>query len=446
MPSDEAVLTGEAVALWHRTVRHTDPDNPGRRRLRELRYGGRPVCRVTRPFLVTRPRLEAERLAVSLIGSALAKTLAAVHSSPELLDELGLTPAEQDLVSIEPGFSNTDVNDRYDAFFSKRLGFVEVQGASPGGMGFHDAAARAFTETAAYARVSEEFELEPLWVLPCLREAMLSAYRDWGGSGNPAIAIVDWSDVPLMPEFEIIRDDLLAAGIEAMIVDPRDLTLSGGRLRGGDGRPIDLVYRRLIIQDILARPQETRVLVEAARANAACIVNPFASDVLGHKSVFDLLTTRAREFGLTAAERSAVLNHVPWTRLLVPDDHGPGANTITREWAVVHRERVVLKPAHDYGGHGVHVGFECDETTWTEAVDEALSLGEDTIVQFRIVPHAELFALDEPTHRPARFVVDNDPYVFRGRMGGMLARLGAAGVTNVSAGATFTPAFLLGPK
>ena len=79
-------------------------------------------------------------------------------------------------------------------------------------------------------------------------------------------------------------------------------------------------------------------------------------------------------------------------------------------------------------------------------MDEALALEQDTIVQRRIVPHAELFALDEPGHPVQRFVVDNDPYVFRGRMGGMLARLGAAGVTNVSAGATFTPAFLVGPK
>ncbi len=59
-----------------------------------------------------------------------------------------------------------------------------------------------------------------------------------------------------------------------MIVDPRELTLNGGRLRSGPGRPIDLVYRRLIIQDILARPEETRALVAAARANAVVHCQP----------------------------------------------------------------------------------------------------------------------------------------------------------------------------
>ena len=104
-------------------------------------------------------------------------------------------------------------------------------------MGFHDAAARAFTETQAYATVVEQFELEPLWVLPSLREAMLSAYRDWGGSGDPAIAIVDWSDVPLMPEFEIIRDDLHRRRDRSHDRRPAGAAFTGGRLRcGEDGR------------------------------------------------------------------------------------------------------------------------------------------------------------------------------------------------------------------
>lgn len=445
MPSDDAVLTSEAVGRWHRLARRMDHDDPGLAELRALTYGGRRACTVARPFLVTRPRYESERLAVSLIGSALAKTLAAVHRDPELLAEIGLTEAERDLVSIDPGFTNVDVNDRFDAFFSKRLGFVEVQGASPGGMGLHDAAAQAFTHTSVYAELVAEFELEPLWVVPTLREAMLAAFRDWGGDGDPVIAIVDWGDAPLMVEFEIIRDHLIAHGLHTVVVDPRDLRFTGGRLRH-QGTAIDLVYRRLIIQDVLARPDDTRALVDAARANAVCLVNPFASDVLGHKSIFDVLTGRARELGLTAAERSAVINHVPWTRVLVADGGLATANTIERTWAVTHRERVVLKPAHDYGGHGVHVGAECDEATWDGALTEALEFGVEHIVQRRIVSHAEEFVLDAPGHPLQRFVVDNDPYTFRGKMGGMLVRLGVAGVTNVTAGATFAPAFLLGPR
>jgi hypothetical protein len=444
MPSDEAVLTTEAVQTWNRLLRRLEPDDPGMERIRRLSYHDRRVCTVARPFLVTRPRLETERLAVALVGSALAKTLAAVHSHPELLDELNLTPAERDLVSIDPGFTNIDVNDRYDAFFSKRLGFVEVQGASPGGMGLHDAMAQAFTETSIYPELAARFELEPQWVLPALQEAMLAAHRDWGGTGDPVIAIVDWADAPLMTEFEIIRDHLIGHGVDTVIVDPRELTLSGGRLRA-HGRAVDLVYRRLIIQDVLQRPDDCAVLVQAARANAVCLVNPFASDVLGHKSIFDLLTARATELGLTASERSAVLNHVPWTRRLVADGIPGDANTISRAWAIEHQERVVLKPAHDYGGHGVHVGSECDEVSWSNAVDEALDLGLETIIQRRIVSHSEAFALDLPGHPQQRFVVDNDPYTFRGRMGGLLVRLGASGVTNLTAGGSIVPAFLLGP-
>ncbi len=443
MASDDAVLTEEAIARWHELARELRDDDPGLAELRTIGYGGRRAMTVVRPALLTRPRYEAERLAVSLVGSALAKTLAAVHRQPQLIDALNLPDAERELVSIDPGFQNIDVNDRFDAFLSKRLGFVEVQGASPGGMGLVDAAARGMMRTAAYEAMAAEFELEPLYAVPHLRAAMLDAWRDWGGEGDPAIAIVDWSDAPLMGEFELIRDELLAAGLEAVIVDPRDLRFEGGRLRHAGG-PIDLVYRRLVTIDVLARPQETRALVDAARAGAVCLVNPFASDVLTHKSVFDLLGDPDVDLGLTRAERAAVTNHVPWTRRLVGDDAPVQRDTIASRWALEHRSTVALKPSHDYGGRGVTLGWECDDATWAAAIEEALSAG-DHLVQRRIVEHHERFPRDAPGFPLEHFVVDTDPYVFRGRMGGILVRLGAGGVTNVTAGGSMTPAFVLGP-
>jgi len=442
MASDDAVLTREAIGCWHRALRALDPDDPGLRALRQLHFHDRRAITVARPALITRPRLEAERLAVGLIGSALGKVLARVHAEPALLERLGLTTAARDLVSIDPGFTTVDVNDRFDAFLSKRLGFVEVNGASPGGMGLVDAAARAFMQTAAFDQLAADYTLEPIFALPRLREAMLATWRDWGGTGDPVIGIVDWSDGPLVSEFELIRDDLIAHGLQALIADPRDLRFEGGRLRHRDG-DIDMVYRRVLSQDCLARPDEVRPLVDAARAGAVCLVNPFASDVLSHKRIFGLMTDPAVDLGLSAAERAAVVNHVPWTRRLVSDDAGSGPDTIARQWVIAHRERLVLKPANDYGGHGVHLGWECDDAEWSAVVDEAI--GDDTLVQRRVVDHVERFPADEPGFPLRTFHVDTDPYVFRGHMGGVLVRLSVDGVTNVTAGGSLAPAIVIGP-
>ena len=443
MASDDALVTEDVVRLWDRQLGRLSAPDPGLAQLAGLLFGDRRAIGVARPAFFTRPRLETERLAVHLVGSALAKVLTRLQADPDLLDELDISPAERALVTIDPGFPYADVNDRFDAFFSKRMGFVEVQGTSPGGLGYHDAAADAFMASAPFAALTRDYEVEPLLVLPGLQQALLTAWQEWGGQGTPTAAIVDWADAPLMTGFLNIRDHLRRHGIDTVIADPRDLRFEGGALRHG-ATTINFVYRRLLIQDCLARPDEVAGLVEAARAGAICMVNPFAADILGHKAVFDLITSGRHDFGLTRAERLSVANHVPWTRRLRPDGERGRPGDVDVEWTVEHQQNLVLKPVHDYGGHGVVVGWECDASTWHTSVRSASELG--FIVQRRILAHEESYPLDRPGFPQQRFTVDNDPYTFHGRLGGVLVRLGVAGVTNVSAGGSMTPSFVVAPR
>ena len=84
--------------------------------------------------------------------------------------------------------------------------------------------------------------------------ALLDSYREWGGRAQPpTMAIVDWREVPTWTEFEILRDAFVTAGVHTIISDPRDLEFDGTTLTA-DGHKIDLVYRRVLINDILERP------------------------------------------------------------------------------------------------------------------------------------------------------------------------------------------------
>lgn len=443
MASDDRGLIDEAIAHWHGELAGLRDDDPGLRRLRAVRvHGDQRVCRVVRPHFVTPSQYEAERLATALVGSALGKVTETARREPALLDELGVEPAEAELIAIDPGYAVIDVTDRFDAFLGRRLGFVEIQGGAPGGIGYHDEVARAMQEMTPFGALAARYRLEPLLVVDALRTALLDAYREWGGGEDPLMAIVDWDDAPLMAEFVLLRDAFEAAGLRTIIADPRALEFAGGRLRHA-GSAIDLVYRRVVVHDCVARPDDVRALVDAARAGAVCLVNPFANEVLGHKGIFDVLTTQPERFGLTAAEANAVHNHVPWTRRLVPDGAG-GADTVPVSWALEHRTSVVLKPAHDYGGHGVHLGWELEPDEWAVVVERAVA--EDALIQRRIPSHHERFPVDESGFPLRRFSLDTDPYVFRGRMEGMLTRLSVGDVTNITQGGSLVATFLLAPR
>lgn len=75
--------------------------------------------------------------------------------------------------------------------------------------------------------------------------------RQRGASPIGRIAIVDDSpqDQYLYPEFVLVRQMLRSAGIEAFIVDPKDLAYESGRLFSG-GLDIGFVYNRLVDFDL----------------------------------------------------------------------------------------------------------------------------------------------------------------------------------------------------
>ena len=121
-------------------------------------------------------------------------------------------------------------------------------------------------------------------------DALVASYRDWGGRAEPpTIAIVDWRNVPTWTEFEILRDAFTALGVPTFVCDPRDLTFESGALSAG-GERIDLVYRRVLINDILARPDECAALVEAYAARAVCVANTFRCKLAHKKAFFAVLT------------------------------------------------------------------------------------------------------------------------------------------------------------
>lgn len=417
-------------------------------RARKLTFGDRVHCPFLRPFFLTaadeaRVRRAAETLAA--IGERVARE---AMRSPGLFDQLGVTEDEERLVRIDPGYETASTASRVDAFLLPHgLHFAEYNAESPAGPGYTQRLAELFDAMPVMARFRETHTAHYNQTIEPLLGALLDSYREWGGRAQPpTIAIVDWRDVPTWTEFEILRDAFVAAGVPTLVCAPEDLVFDGTRLVA-DGRAIDLVYRRVLINDILARPDECAALVEACEARAVCVANTFRCKLPHKKSFFAVLTDPRNAAMFSPLEHAVIAAHVPWTRVLADGRaEKDGADVPLLELARRERETLVLKPNDEYGGKGVVLGWEAGSAAWDAAINAAVADPPGAwVVQERIPVRRETFPMFDVSGEVAlqTMLVDLAPYLFRGRMSGYLTRLSATGLANVTSGGGQVPAFVI---
>ena len=117
------------------------------------------------------------------------------------------------------------------------------------------------------------------------------------------------------------------------------------------------------------------------------------------------------------------------------------------EFIVANRERLVLKPNDDYGGHGISIGWNSDGGTWEEALRMAVVNG-DYLVQERVPTARETFPAIQPDGRVefAEQLVDLDPLLFNGKVRSAFTRLSSTELANVSSGGGMVPTYIISAK
>src|SRR5258707_1870485 len=260
-----------------------------------------------------------------------------------------------------------------------------------------------------------------------LLDALVMSYLDWGGSSKrPQIAIVDWEDVPTVSEFEILQHRFEKMGVPTLIADPRELEWDGKSLVAKD-KKIDLVYRRVLINDIIARPAECSALVKAYSANAVCVANNFRCKIPHVKAFFAVLTDEQNGALFSHGERQLIEKHIPWTRVVA--DVGTahyGQHIDLLAFVRKERENLVLKPSDEYGGSGVTLGWETSEAAWDAAIELALIAKNGVGVAQESIPiPREIFPYMAPARRVdyRAILVAFTPYLFRGKTFGFFSRL-----------------------
>jgi len=350
-------------------------------RARHLTYGDRVLGVSTVPWMPTILQSDLLRRGVSAVARATEKITDRYLSEPAFRSRFGFDAEREACILHDPGYAPHVPLGRLDLhLYDEELRFLEFN--TDGAAGWH-------WTSAIHALARERLGLHPVpRPLPLLLlQCLLACYRQWRGGDSPAprIAIVDWKEVPTRSEQQALAAFFRSRDMVCTLEDPRDLIHDGSRLLGSEGE-IDLVYRRVISEDIFLRQGETENLLGAYMADQVCMVGSFRPDPAWTKNLFCVLSDPV--FQEEMGEDGAMLSQtVPWTVPLVPGEvRYQGAAHDLRELLLARPGAFLLKPVRGYEGRGVRSYSRMDAREWRLGVEGALEDGGWVVQEYWRAP------------------------------------------------------------
>jgi hypothetical protein len=405
---------------------------------RGLYFGERPLCSVLRPRFFTREQYDLLQTRVRPLLSALDKSYRAALADKAFRAQFGLFDWEEMLIHHDPGFTEASPVSRLDAFFVPERGglrFTEYNAETPAASTYNDVLAAVFLGLPVMREFLREFEVSPHPSRHNSMHALLHSYHQWlGRREKPRIAILDWREVPTYSEFVLSAEYFRLQGLDCVITDPREVEYKNGKLYAED-KPVDLIYKRVLISELVIRGGLDHPVVRAVLDRAVCMVNPFRCKILHKKASLAVLSDERNAHLFSAEELSAIDAYIPWTRRVEERRaryHDQDVDLIP--FMLKHKDELVLKPNDEYGGTGIVLGWEVDDEAWEAALKQALQV--PFVVQERIVLPTEIYpSLVGGEVRFEPRIVDTAPFIFYGDyMSGCLTRLSTESLVNVTAG------------
>src|SRR6476620_9853620 len=220
----------------------------------KLIFGGRRLTPYLRPHFVTSADWGRVTETCETIFGALQKVKDAAVDDDHLLDELGVTEVERELVKIDPGYSHVSPTSRLVSFLTDdAYSFVELNGESPAGIAFADSATGIFESLPVMKKFAERYSLTALEGRSKMLDVLLRCFDEFSDGKPdhvPTIAIVDLKDLPTIKEFELFCGYFESRGYPTVICSPDELEYTDGHLFY-KGTIIDIVYKRLLVNEYL---------------------------------------------------------------------------------------------------------------------------------------------------------------------------------------------------
>ncbi len=440
----------EAVARYHKLLEHD--------RYRDLSWGeqleeqirscslsesGHLLTPVLRPHFVTRKQLENLTRVSEQLSVILDHVIALALESRPLLERLHMLPAEKMLAAIPSGYSRCTVASRFNAHVQNgSLSMCGIDVCKTAGLGYSDYLGDLFLELPIVREFKRTgYKLSKLGGVKHLHSALLRAWKEFGGTVQPHIAILEPAQRSGGGEASLLAERFSMLGSPSRVIPPEQLDYSNGILRSGEFR-VDIGFRRILTRELLVRSDLSHPLLQAYRHRAVCLVNSFRLEIAQRRSLFDLLTDETVTSAFSAADHKLIRAFVPWTRVVSQRKTKYRDTTVDLpEFVLRSREQLILLPSEDGNGKHSFIGSEMNAPDWERALRQALR--SPYVVQERSQPAPErfpVFAYGELKMKDAKVSVH--PQVFDGQVQGASATL-----ESVASGAptpfALAPVFLL---
>lgn len=410
-------------------------------------FGDKPIPLIFAPIVLSNHRWQQLSDKMAQLNQLLTRLEPRLHEK-HWLDWLGFAPQEQEWIRIDNQARSGRAISRVDGFLSEdpscpnSYQIVELNIDSPGGAAFLDVASATSQKSGLWQEFSE---LAPGRTIPfsdALYDHLDLVWRDFledhpelsSSQGRPRIAIVDWITVSTHREFDLLAEGLRKRGYDAIVADPRELQYKGERLRDYDGRPIDLLYRRVLVEDMLRDPLGSSALIKACRAGTCCIINSFSSKPLTVKSLLALFHDPAGRQLLSESECKLVDEIIPLTLKLDKES----ASKVKSE-----QERFVLKPSDGWGAQGLYLGWRCTKQEWAEHLRRCSALGGYVAQERVAIPSRSLPTWTGSGWENFNYMYDISPYSLSENAVCPLVRLSPSEVLNVKQGAQIATVWVL---
>lgn len=457
MKSKSMSQLGEAAARYHRLL-EGEPyrdlswavELQSQMKQQNLALAGKPVSPVLRPHFISRRQYTNMSKAAEALMSAIDRLQRLALSNPALLARMQLLPAEKMLAALDPGYSLLSVTSLLDTHLNNgTLRFVQYSAETPVGVAYADALSDLFYDAPPVKEFRKKYHLIKLGGAKPLLSALLKAYKEWGGKNKkPRIALLEFRQ-PFQTgdsgENSLLAEFFRSQGFAAKVVSAEQLEYRNEVL-SSEGYHIDLVFRRLRVQEFLVRFDLSHPLMRAYRDRAACVVNNFRSELAQKRAIFDLLTDETVIAGFPAAEKRAIREFVPWTRVVLAGKTAYQDQQIDLlEFIRTNREKLVLRPNDDSGEQATVRGADVDDAGWDRAL--RMALRNPYVVQEVTEPVRSVFPLLSYGHLELReMTVEVHPHSYLGKVQGCSTWLTAGGPNSFSTLAGLAPTYILEPK
>src|SRR5256714_7011409 len=178
-------MVNAAVTHYHELLNDRDLAQSSLKLLDEgferakLIFGGRRLSPYLRPHFVHEEDFAQVVRVCETVWSAIEKVKDAAVLNESLLSELGLTEVERELVKIDPGYRAVSPTARLDSFLTdEAYSFVELNGESPAGIAYADAAFEIFEQLPVMKPFAETYNVRRFQGRPLMPEVRLDCYEE----------------------------------------------------------------------------------------------------------------------------------------------------------------------------------------------------------------------------------------------------------------------------